>query len=79
MTSDQPFLATALIGPNSLSDGDIQAAELARARHALAYLKARLGNETLRALLQADLAEMAAQVHGWVAASGGRGRRAWSS
>ena len=71
MTNDQEYPAHALLGPTLLTNADIRGAELARARHALAYLKGKLGNEALRALLREDLAATAAQVRGWVAASAG--------
>lgn len=71
MTSNPDFAATARLGQVQLSDDDIQRAELARARHALAYLKAKLGNEAMRSLLASDLARMQAQVGSWVEASGG--------
>ena len=57
------------------SDADIRALELTRARHALAYLTARIGNDAMRRLLAEDLATTTARVRGWVRAS----RGAWAS
>ena len=72
VTGDQDFLARAIVaGEPPFTNADIRARELERARHALAYLKRRLGNEAMRDLLRDDLAQMTAQVQGWVRASGG--------
>lgn len=75
MTDDRDYAATAVIAGQRLSNGDMRDAELERARHALAYLKRKLGNDAMRRLLDDDLQAMAAQVRGWVEASGG----AWQS
>ena len=53
------------------SDADIRALELTRARHALAYLKTRIGNDAMRRLLAEDVATTTARVRDWVRASGG--------
>lgn len=56
---------------HSMFDADIRDAELQRARHALDYLKRKLGNDKMRALLAEDLRAMQATVRGWVEASAG--------
>ncbi len=63
--------ASAVIGHQRFTDADIRGLELDRARHALAYLKGRLGNDAMRALLGDDLKAMQATVRGWVEASEG--------
>ena len=75
-THDVTFQASASIAGRRLSDRDIRDAELERARHALAYLKHKLGNEAMRALLGDDLDAMGATVRGWVEASRGEWRAA---
>ncbi len=55
-----------------ISEEAIRGHELSRARHALAYLKARLGNDAMRRLLASDLSTTADQVRDWVARSDGR-------
>ena len=74
-TGDRLPRAIGVVGEEQLTDHDIRDAELERARHALAYLKRKLGNEAMRCLLDGDLQTMTAQVRGWVEASGG----AWRS
>lgn len=74
-TDDRDYPAQAQLGQTLLANEDIRSVEFARARHALAYLKAKLGNEAMRELLRDDLATMKARVRGWVEASGG----AWQS
>ena len=71
MTSDQDFRAVALIGGERLDNQGICDAELDRARHALAYLKGKLGNDAMRRLLHDDLQAMAVRVQSWVEASRG--------
>ena len=71
MTGGHTFRAVALIGDERLDDQGIRNAELDRARHALAYLKGKLGNEAMRRLLHDDLQAMAARVRSWVEASRG--------
>ena len=71
-----PFQARAVLDDRPLADADIRGLELGRARHALAYLKGKLGNEATRALLDDDLRTMQAKVRGWVEASGGAWRSA---
>ena len=76
VTSDRDFLARAIVaGEPPITNADIRARELDRSRHALAYLKRKLGNEAMRDLLRDDLVEMTARVRGWVETSGG----AWQS
>lgn len=72
---DRSLPATATFAGGQLTNGDIRDAELGRARHALAYLKHKLGNDAMRELLRDDIAEMTARVRGWVQASDG----AWQS
>ncbi|AME26937.1 hypothetical protein [Burkholderia sp. PAMC 26561] len=73
---DHENRATAIIEGRHFNENDIQDAELNRARHALAYLKRKLGNEAMRALLDDDLRTMHAQVRQWVQASSGQWRTA---
>ncbi len=75
MTRDQEFSVVATIDDERLDDRHIRDAELDRARHALAYLKGKLGNDAMKRLLADDLGAMTAQVRDWVNASGG----AWQS
>ena len=70
------FTARVVLDENVLDDRAIRDEELARSRHALAYLKARLGNAAMRELLADDLARMTAQVRNWVERSAGRWRTA---
>lgn len=51
--------------------GEISEAELERARHALAYLTEKLGNEAMRALLSRDLDATTTRTEEWLAASDG--------
>ena len=68
----QDFPARAIIASEApATNDDIDAWELDRARHALAYLKQKLGNDAMHDLLRDDLARMTAQVRAWVQASGG--------
>ncbi len=69
---DRHYPATGTAGPRSLTNADIRDAELERARHALAYLKRKLGNDAMRALLDDDLQAMQATVRTWVEASEGQ-------
>ena len=71
MTGAREFRAVAVMGNRHLDDRGIRDAELDRARHALAYLKGRLGNDAMRRLLDDDLNTMAAEVRGWVQVSHG--------
>lgn len=71
MTGDREFRATVIVGNEGLDNHGIRDAELDRARHALAYLKGKLGNDAIRLLLDEDLQAMAAQVRSWVEASWG--------
>ena len=54
---------------------DLLRLELARARHALAYLKSKIGNDAMLELLASDLQHMTAQVREWVNASNGEWAR----
>jgi hypothetical protein len=74
-TDDRRLCAAAVIGKEQLTNRDIRDLELERARHALAYLKCKLGNDGMRRLLENDLQAMTAKVRGWVKASAG----AWQS
>ncbi|MFY9931825.1 MAG: hypothetical protein WAK82_27860 [Streptosporangiaceae bacterium] len=69
---DRDFGAHAtLVDGRRLSNTDVRDAELIRARHALAYLTAKLGTDSMLPLLADDLDRTASEVHGWVAASAG--------
>ncbi len=70
--ADTEFHARAIIAGRTLSDAAIRDIELARARRALAYLKAKIGNVGMRALLENDLEETRARNRAWVEASDGR-------
>ncbi len=72
---DRLLRVAAGIGEKRLTNRDIRDLELERARHALAYLKRKLGNEAMRNLLEDDLQAMTAKVRGWVKGSDG----AWQS
>lgn len=69
------FAARAEITGRQLSGDDILRLELDRARHALAYLKEKLGNDALRDLLAEDVNQLTAQVRAWARDSEG----AWQS
>ncbi len=71
-TDDRDYAATGNVGARSLTNADIRDAELQRARHALVYLKRKLGNAAMRHLLDDDLREMQTKVRGWVQASEGQ-------
>ena len=71
MQQNSNFTAAAIIGTQRLSNQDILDAELARARHALAYLKLKIGNDQMRELLREDLLTMTARVQQWLRASMG--------
>jgi len=75
VTDDRLLRAAAVIGEEQLTNRDIRDLELERARHALVYLKRKLGNDAMRGLLEDDLQAMTAQVRDWVEASDG----AWQS
>ncbi len=62
---------TATIDGRRFSSAEIDAAELGRARHALAYLTRLIGNDGMRDLLRRDTEATASQVLDWVAVSGG--------
>ena len=66
------FTAKASVGGIAFDAHAIDNEELARARHALDYLKERIGNDRMRALLAVDIDAMTARVRDWVAASGGQ-------
>ncbi len=69
---DRSYPANGRVGSRSLTNADIRDAELERARHALAYLKRKLGNEAIRTLLNDDLQAMQTTVRDWVQASKGQ-------
>ena len=75
MLQDSGFEAAAIIGSERLFNQSILNDELARARHALAYLKQKIGNDRMRELLNGDLLLMKAQVQQWLRDSAG----AWQS
>ena len=54
-----------------LGNADVRDAELIRARHALAYLTAKLGTAAMLQLLADDLDRTASEVHGWADTSAG--------
>lgn len=68
------FAAIASIDGERLDARSIRDEELARGRHALAYLKERIGNEGMRDLLARDIDATTRQVRAWVEASAGRWR-----
>ncbi len=70
--TDAPFASIARLDGKRFDDARIRDEELTRARHALAYLKERIGNAAMRDLLADDIAATTACVRGWVEASGGR-------
>lgn len=71
------FGARALIAGRTLCDAAIRDIELARARRALAYLKAKIGNAAMRDLLKDDIEQTQARNREWVKASNGRWK--WGS
>ena len=71
---DAPFTATASLDGERLDDQAIRTAELVRARHALAYLKERIGDAAMRDLVARDIDATTKQVRAWVAASAGKWR-----
>ena len=73
--ADTGFHARAGLPGGLLTDADILRLELDRARHALAYLKARLGNDRMRDLVADDTTVMSSQVQAWMRESAG----AWQS
>ncbi len=73
---DRAFVTNATLDGATLTQHDIRSHELVRARRALAYLKAKIGDEAMRRLLAEDFATMTATVRGWVEASAGRWRSA---
>ncbi len=75
MQQNTDFTAAAIIGIQRLSNQDILDVELARARHALAYLKLKIGNDQMRELLREDLLTMTVRVQQWLRDSKG----AWQS
>ena len=68
------FIAVASLNGERFDDRAIRDEELVRARHALAYLKDRIGNEEMRDLLAYDIEATTRRVRTWVEASGGRWR-----
>lgn len=66
------FTVKASVGCIPFDARAIHDEELARARHALAYLKELIGNDRMRALLAVDIDAMTARVRDWVAASSGQ-------
>lgn len=74
VSDDRGFETVATAEAERFAHADIRDHELVRARRALAYLKARIGDHGMRTLVAADLAAMTEVVRGWVEASGGRWR-----
>lgn len=72
---DTSYPARAIINGTTLDNEAIRGIELTRARRALAYLKAKIGNDVMRFLLKDELDRSAGRVRGWSDASGG----AWKS
>ena len=70
------FAARAVLGDGVPDDLDIRSEELSRARHALAYLKARIGDDLMHKLLGDDVARTTAQARAWVSQSRGSWRSA---
>ena len=70
--TDIDFGARALIAGRTLDNAAIRDIELTRARRALAYLKAKIGNAAMRDLLKDDLDHTQARNRAWVEASSGR-------
>lgn len=68
---DEHYTARVLIGSVALDNQAIRDIELARARRALAYLKAKIGNDAMRELLQDDLDSTTERSRQWVDASDG--------
>ena len=74
---DVDFGARALFTTRTLNNAAIRDLELVRARRALAYLKAKIGNVAMRNLLKDDLDRTQARSREWVGASDGRWK--WGS
>ena len=70
--ADNEFSARAIVAGRVLSNAAIRDIELVRARQALGYLKAKIGNAGMRDLLQNDLEHTQARNRAWVTASNGR-------
>jgi len=71
-TASTSTLARALIAGRTLDDAAIRDIELTRARRALAYLKAKIGNAAMRDLLKDDIDQTQARNREWVETSGGQ-------
>ena len=67
-----PFEVVAQLNGLRLRQRDIRDEELERARHALAYLKSRIGDASMLDLLASDIDLMTRRVAKWVEASEGR-------
>lgn len=66
--ADRDFGAYATLADGRrLGNADVRDAELIRARHALAYLTAKLGTDAMLQLLADDLDRTASEVHSWAA------------
>ncbi|UAJ10563.1 hypothetical protein [Polymorphobacter megasporae] len=72
--STLPFIASATIDGELFDDARIRNEELIRARHALEYLKGRIGNSLMRELMAGDIAATMACARGRIDASEGRWR-----
>lgn len=73
---DRDFETVATLDDARLTQHDIRSHEITRARRALAYLKDRIGDDAMRALLADDITGMMQIVRGWAAASDGGWRSA---
>ncbi len=71
---DRDVETVATMGGEQITHDDIRSRELVRARRALAYLKAKLGDASMRALVADDVASMMTVMRGWLEASEGRWR-----
>jgi hypothetical protein len=65
------FEVEASLDGKRLTGGDILEMELVRSRRALAYLKAKIGNDAMRELLRSDLDLTTAQTGEWARSSAG--------
>lgn len=74
VTDDRSYVSAVVNSERTLTNEDVRDAELERARHALAYLKKKLGNDAMRELLADDVDLMKRRVRDWVAASNGQWR-----
>ncbi len=69
--NDLSYKVTARIEDEVLNNDDIRNMELVRARRSLAYLKQKIGNDSMRLLLKEELDATTARTSNWMAESGG--------